>query len=121
MISKSSFHYFSWINFWIDPQSTPERAGLTITLALAQIVLITGVEQSFPSVSDFKMIDIYLIVNFLFNMACLIQTVVASVVAKRTRKFGNYSRHREKAIQDDPDDAVSTIICRFRVIKQKKL
>ncbi|XP_075246038.1 glycine receptor subunit alpha-2-like [Convolutriloba macropyga] len=88
-LPNSSLSMLAWINFWIDPKCTPERAGLTITLALAQIVLITGVEQNFPSVSDFKMVDVYLIVNFLFNLACLIETVLASVVSKKTLRTRN--------------------------------
>ena len=80
------FSHFSWVNFWINPECTPERAGLTITLALAQIVLLVGTAQRFPSTSDFKMVDLYLLVCFLFQIACLIETVLAAVLFRNGEK-----------------------------------
>ncbi|XP_063718180.1 glycine receptor subunit alpha-2-like [Symsagittifera roscoffensis] len=85
-LPSSSLAVLNWVNFWINPECTPERAGLTITLALAQIVLLVGTAQRFPSTSDFKMVDLYLLVCFLFQIACLIETVLAAVLFRNGEK-----------------------------------
>ena len=68
----------SWVNFWIDPKAIPARAGLSITAILAQITLIVGMASRFPSVSDLKMADLYLTVNFIYTFATLIEFAVVS-------------------------------------------
>ncbi|XP_075263357.1 glycine receptor subunit alpha-4-like [Convolutriloba macropyga] len=68
----------SWVNFWIDPKAIPARAGLSITAILAQITLIVGMAGRFPSVSDLKMADLYLTINFIYTFATLIEFAIVS-------------------------------------------
>ena len=68
----------SWVNFWIDHKAIPARAGLSITAILAQITLIVGMASRFPSVSDLKMADLYLTVNFIYTFATLIEFAIVS-------------------------------------------
>ncbi|XP_063721431.1 gamma-aminobutyric acid receptor subunit delta-like [Symsagittifera roscoffensis] len=68
----------SWVNFWIDYKAIPARAGLSITAILAQITLIVGMASRFPSVSDLKMADLYLTVNFIYTFATLIEFAIVS-------------------------------------------
>ncbi|XP_075266036.1 gamma-aminobutyric acid receptor subunit delta-like [Convolutriloba macropyga] len=79
----------SWIVFWIDPMSLPERLSISIALILSQLILVVGEEQSMPTSSDLKLLDLYLMVNFLVNSAALIECLFASFHAKRAeaRKF----------------------------------
>ncbi|XP_063718985.1 glycine receptor subunit alpha-2-like [Symsagittifera roscoffensis] len=95
-LPSSSLAVLNWVNFWIDPKCTAERAGLTITLSLAQIVLLVGTAQRFPSVSDFKMVDLYLIVCFLFQVACLVETVLAAVLFRNGEKANTKRKHEER-------------------------
>ena len=75
---KRKFYCFSWVVFWINVKLTAERVAILITLILAQVVLIFGVAGQFPSVSDVKAVDIYLIVNFLFNVGVLVESIIAA-------------------------------------------
>ncbi|XP_075241301.1 glycine receptor subunit alpha-2-like isoform X2 [Convolutriloba macropyga] len=78
----------SWISFWIEKSAVPARAGLTITTVLAQITLITGTANKFPSIADLKLGDIYMIVNFFFVFGALIEfaMVNADSSAKKLKK-----------------------------------
>ena len=69
--------------FWIDPQSLAERASICIALILSQLVLIVGEEQDFPQTSDFKIVDLYLISNFLINVFVLFENILASCCVNR--------------------------------------
>merc|ERR1712226_19039 len=77
-----SLTVLSWAVFWINVKLIAERLGLTITLILAQVVLIIGVAGQFPSVSDLKVVDIYVIVNFLFNVGSLVESLVAAKLSE---------------------------------------
>ncbi|XP_075244963.1 glycine receptor subunit alpha-2-like [Convolutriloba macropyga] len=73
----------SWVVFWIDPLSLPERISICIALILSQLILVVGEEENFPSTSDFKLMDLYLMVNFFVNSAAMIECLFASFLAKR--------------------------------------
>ncbi|XP_075261886.1 glycine receptor subunit alpha-2-like [Convolutriloba macropyga] len=68
----------SWVGFWIDKRAVPARASLTITTILAQITLITGAANQFPGIADLKLVDLYLIVNFFYVFASLIEFALVS-------------------------------------------
>ena len=68
----------SWVNFWIDHKAIPARASLSITAILAQITLIVGMASRFPSVSDLKMADLYLTVNFIYTFGTLVEFAIVS-------------------------------------------
>merc|ERR1712150_18009 len=59
-----------------------DRLGILITLILAQVVLIIGVTGQFPSSSQLKLADIYLIVNFLFNVGALVESIIAAKLSE---------------------------------------
>ena len=63
--------------------SLPERLSISIALILSQLILVVGEEQSMPTSSDLKLLDLYLMVNFLVNSAALIECLFASFHAKR--------------------------------------
>ncbi|XP_075258371.1 glycine receptor subunit alpha-2-like [Convolutriloba macropyga] len=75
-----------WVTFWINPRCLPERATISITVILAQVVLIFGIAAQYPSVSDLKMADIYVIMNFIFNFAGLIENILAAHFWVKTDK-----------------------------------
>ncbi|XP_075254035.1 glycine receptor subunit alpha-2-like isoform X2 [Convolutriloba macropyga] len=68
----------SFLNFWLDKKAVPARASLSITSILAQITLMTGVSLSFPSGSDLKIIDVYLMVNFVFTVFTIFEFTIVS-------------------------------------------
>ena len=79
--------FLSWCVFWIGADKLPERVSICIALILAQLILIVGAEQEFPNTSDFKLVDLYLIVNFFINSAALLETLLASIVPRAIKKF----------------------------------
>ena len=68
--------------FWISADKLPERISIGIALTLAQLILIVGEQQEFPTTSDFKLVDIYLLVNFFINVVALVETIFASVFSE---------------------------------------
>ncbi|XP_075248927.1 glycine receptor subunit alpha-1-like [Convolutriloba macropyga] len=100
----------SWVNFWIDPKAIPARAGLSITAILAQITLIVGMAQRFPSVSDLKMADLYLTVNFMYTFATLIEFAVVSYQPqekKDAKKKKKQKKNCFKSLLSSKDDESS--------------
>ena len=83
---KISIQHYRWVTFWINPRCLPERATISITVILAQVVLIFGIAAQYPSVSDLKMADIYVIMNFIFNFAGLIENILAAHFWVKTDK-----------------------------------
>lgn len=63
----------SWVGFWIDERSVPARVSLGITTVLAITTLMFGIQSSLPRVGHVKAIDVYLLGNFLFVFAALIE------------------------------------------------
>ncbi|EDO45257.1 predicted protein, partial [Nematostella vectensis] len=63
----------SWVGFWIDERSVPARVSLGITTVLAITTLIFGVQSTLPRVGYIKAIDVYLLGNFLFVFASLVE------------------------------------------------
>ncbi|XP_075246039.1 glycine receptor subunit alpha-2-like [Convolutriloba macropyga] len=76
----------SWAVFWIGADKLPERVSICIALILAQLILIVGEEQEFPNTSDFKLVDLYLFVNFFINVASLLETILASFCSKASSR-----------------------------------
>ncbi|XP_075253148.1 glycine receptor subunit alphaZ1-like [Convolutriloba macropyga] len=68
----------SWVGFWVDKKAVPARSGLSITTILATITLINGNGTRFPGVADLKMGDLYLIVNFFYVFATLVEFALVS-------------------------------------------
>ena len=63
----------SWVGFWIDARSVPARVSLGITTVLAITTLMFGIQSSLPRVGHVKAIDVYLLGNFLFVFAALVE------------------------------------------------
>ena len=63
----------SWVGFWIDERSVPARVSLGITTVLAITTLMFGIQSSLPRVGHVKAIDVYLLGNFLFVFAALVE------------------------------------------------
>ena len=63
----------SWVGFWIDERSVPVRVSLGITTVLAITTLMFGIQSSLPRVGHVKAIDVYLLGNFLFVFAALVE------------------------------------------------
>ncbi|XP_075246139.1 glycine receptor subunit alpha-2-like [Convolutriloba macropyga] len=91
----------SWCVFWIGADKLPERVSICIALILAQLILIVGAEQEFPNTSDFKLVDLYLIVNFFINSAALLETLLASIVPRAIKKFKSACLKRKGGAIDD--------------------
>ena len=87
IITSISCFFFSWAVFWIGADKLPERISICIALILAQLILIVGAAEDFPNTSDFKLVDLYLIVNFFINSAALLETIVASIASRAPIKF----------------------------------
>ncbi len=77
----------SWVGFWIDKRAVPARSGLSITTVLAQITLITATGNSFPGIADMKMADLYLIINFFYVFASLIEFALVSYQSPARKKW----------------------------------
>ncbi|XP_075260079.1 glycine receptor subunit alpha-2-like isoform X2 [Convolutriloba macropyga] len=77
----------SWVGFWVDKRAVPARSGLSITTILAQITLITGTANQFPGIADLKMGDMYLIVNFFYVFASLIEFALVSYQPPEREKW----------------------------------
>ncbi|XP_063729203.1 glycine receptor subunit alpha-4-like isoform X2 [Symsagittifera roscoffensis] len=96
----------SWVGFWVDKKAIPARSGLSITTILATITLINGTGNRFPGVADLKMGDLYLIINFFYVFATLVEFALVSYQPpprkkwKRARK--NRFMHRMKGFAKIP-------------------
>ena len=72
----------SWVGFWIDERSVPARVSLGITTVLAITTLMFGIQSSLPRVGHVKAIDVYLLGNFLFVFAALVEFAFICSCAK---------------------------------------
>ncbi|XP_075244959.1 glycine receptor subunit alpha-2-like [Convolutriloba macropyga] len=91
----------SWAVFWIGADKLPERISICIALILAQLILIVGAAEDFPNTSDFKLVDLYLIVNFFINSAALLETIVASIASRAPIKFKSRCKKDKNGNSDD--------------------
>lgn len=90
----------SWIVFWIEPEKLPERVSICIALILAQLILIVGEEEEFPQTSDVKLVDVYLITNFLMNAAVLFENILAATCSHPASPERDGKSHREVSKED---------------------
>ncbi|XP_063711990.1 glycine receptor subunit alpha-2-like isoform X2 [Symsagittifera roscoffensis] len=110
----------SFLNFWLDKRAVPARASLSITSILAQITLMTGVSYSFPSGSDLKIIDVYLIVNFFFTVCTIIEFTIVSYKGAEPQLLKQRTRMHIKLSNADPEEATGTALNSNRRQSQKK-
>ncbi|XP_032243194.2 gamma-aminobutyric acid receptor subunit beta [Nematostella vectensis] len=85
----------SWVGFWIDERSVPARVSLGITTVLAITTLIFGVQSTLPRVGYIKAIDVYLLGNFLFVFASLVEYAIMCSIFKT-----NEQKQREEELRE---------------------
>ena len=102
---RAQIIHFSWCVFWINADKLPERISIGIALILAQLILIVGEQQEFPNTSDFKLIDIYLLLNFFINVAALIETIFAALLSEMaaSRKWKRQNKKLPPASAKDQE------------------
>ena len=63
----------SWISFWIDYRSSPSRVALGVTTVLAMVTLSSAMIWRLPSGSEFRSVDLYLLICNTYVFAVVIE------------------------------------------------
>ena len=84
----------SWLCFLIDYRSVPARTSMNAALVLTVITFIASIQQQLPMTSTSRVVDIHMLVCFLFIFAGLVEySFVRSIVIQ------SYSTHNKKHLK----------------------
>ncbi|CAL4122876.1 unnamed protein product, partial [Meganyctiphanes norvegica] len=63
----------SWLQFWLPPESANARSTLSIVSLMTLFIQNIGTQASLPPVSYTKLIDVYMLICFLFSFLALVE------------------------------------------------
>lgn len=73
----------SWLCFLINYQSVPARTTMSAALVLIVITFIANVQRKLPQSSTVRLVDIYMLICFLYIFAGLVEyAILRSMVIK---------------------------------------
>ena len=76
----------SWLCFFIDYRSVPARTTMNAALVLTVITFITSIQQELPRAPTGRVVDIHMLVCFLYIFAGLIEySLLRSIVIESMR------------------------------------
>ncbi|XP_072020840.1 gamma-aminobutyric acid receptor subunit rho-2-like [Amphiura filiformis] len=79
----------SWMSFWIDAHAAPARVSLGITTVLTATTMTASMQESFPSGSSAKAVDVWLATSLIFVFLALMEYALANyliVIQERQMK-----------------------------------
>ncbi|XP_072020364.1 glycine receptor subunit alpha-2-like [Amphiura filiformis] len=105
----------SWMSFWIDAHAAPARVSLGITTVLTATTMTASMQESFPSGTNAKAIDVWLATCLIFVFFALMEYAFANyliVVQERKMKEKapdshanlNSERYRESLREEKDND-----------------
>ncbi|XP_072020856.1 glycine receptor subunit alpha-2-like isoform X2 [Amphiura filiformis] len=97
----------SWMSFWIDAHAAPARVSLGITTVLTATTMTASMQESFPSGTNAKAIDVWLATCLIFVFLALIEYALANyliVLQERhmIKAFLKSNHNFKEKPQDDP-------------------
>ncbi|XP_072020848.1 glycine receptor subunit alpha-2-like [Amphiura filiformis] len=68
----------AWVSFWIDAQAAPARVSLGVTTVLTATTLTASTQESLPTETHAKAIDVWLVACLIFVFLALLEYAMAN-------------------------------------------